>query len=74
MLNHEIKRSVWHLLSHAHRTESRNLIHPRFLRTEEEILLSIIVSHSTQLHMLAAVIIHLLVIHLLFVCFFHNLN
>ena len=81
VLNHEIKRSVRHLLSHAHRTESRNLIHPRFLRTEEEILLSIIVSHSTQLHMLAVIIIHLLVLNIILsivlnLVYFltHNLN
>ena len=36
-------------------------------KRQEEILLIIIVSHSTELHMLAAVIIHLLVLHQLFV-------
>ena len=81
VLNYEIKRSVRHLLSHAHRTESRNLIHTRFLRTEEEILLSIIVTHSTELDMLAVIINHLLVLNIILsivlnLVYFlnHNLN
>ena len=81
VLHYEIKSSVRHLLRHAHRTEARNLIHPRFLRTEEEILLRIIVSHSTQLHMLAVIIIHLLVLNIILsivlnLIYFlnHNLN
>ena len=68
-----------HLLSHTMTAERfyNTLIYR--IRTEEEILLIIIVSYSTELHMLAAVIIHLLVLNIvlnliIFLCIHKILN
>ena len=76
---YEIKCSVLHLLSHTMTAKSfyNTLIYR--IRTEEEILLIIKVSYSTELHMLAAVIIHLLVLNIvlnliIFLCTHKILN
>ena len=78
---HEIKRSVLQLLSHAMTSEALHNTLIGCIRTEEKILLLIIVSRSTQLHMLAVIIIHLLVLNIILsivlnLVYFlnHNLN
>ena len=63
--NHEIKSTIRKLLGNALRAESLHLLSPSVLiRRKEETLALIIESHTTQLHMLAAIIIHLLILSL----------